>query len=114
VWGREYGSESDYVKGVVRRLRVKLEPDPAHPRYISPSPTSATVSTMRSSSRGRSTTGRVRGRWPLGFSKFPYRSRGRQTLAPPGAGAKWISRLFSRQPRLLRYLERALIEVVLN
>ena len=34
VWGREYGSESDYVKGVVRRLRVKLEPDPAHPRYI--------------------------------------------------------------------------------
>ncbi|MGD0474967.1 MAG: response regulator transcription factor [Candidatus Velthaea sp.] len=34
VWGRQYGSESDYVKGVVRRLRVKLEPDPAHPRYI--------------------------------------------------------------------------------
>ena len=22
------------VKGVVRRLRVKLEPDPAHPQYI--------------------------------------------------------------------------------
>jgi two-component system KDP operon response regulator KdpE len=34
VWGRQYGNESDYVKGVVRRLRVKLEPDPAHPRYI--------------------------------------------------------------------------------
>jgi two-component system KDP operon response regulator KdpE len=34
VWGAEYGNESDYVKGVIRRLRVKLEPDPAHPRYI--------------------------------------------------------------------------------
>jgi two-component system KDP operon response regulator KdpE len=34
VWGPQYGDESDYVKGVVRRLRVKLEPDPAHPRYI--------------------------------------------------------------------------------
>lgn len=34
VWGRQYGNESDYVKGVVRRLRVKIEPDPAHPRYI--------------------------------------------------------------------------------
>ncbi|MGH7709579.1 MAG: response regulator [Vulcanimicrobiaceae bacterium] len=34
VWGREYGSETDYVKGVVRRLRVKLEAQPAHPRYI--------------------------------------------------------------------------------
>jgi two-component system KDP operon response regulator KdpE len=36
VWGPQYtgDSEGDYVKGVVRRLRVKLEPDPAHPRYI--------------------------------------------------------------------------------
>jgi GAF domain-containing protein len=34
VWGAEYGDETDYVKGVVRRLRMKLEPDPAHPRYI--------------------------------------------------------------------------------
>src|SRR5437588_10237352 len=34
VWGPQYGNEPDYVKGVVRRLRVKLEPDPAHPRYI--------------------------------------------------------------------------------
>jgi two-component system, OmpR family, KDP operon response regulator KdpE len=25
---------TDYVKGVIRRLRVKLEPDPAHPKYI--------------------------------------------------------------------------------
>lgn len=34
VWGPQYSDASDYVKGVVRRLRVKLEPDPAHPRYI--------------------------------------------------------------------------------
>ena len=34
VWGSQYHDANDYVKGVVRRLRVKLEPDPAHPRYI--------------------------------------------------------------------------------
>jgi len=34
VWGPQYSDATDYVKGVVRRLRVKLEPDPAHPRYI--------------------------------------------------------------------------------
>jgi two-component system KDP operon response regulator KdpE len=34
VWGREYGNETDYVKGVIRRVRVKIEPEPAHPRYI--------------------------------------------------------------------------------
>jgi two-component system KDP operon response regulator KdpE len=34
VWGSQYDDANDYVKGVVRRLRVKLEPDPAHPRYI--------------------------------------------------------------------------------
>ena len=34
VWGSQYNDANDYVKGVVRRLRVKLEPDPAHPRYI--------------------------------------------------------------------------------
>lgn len=36
VWGPQYheATEGDYVKGVIRRLRVKLEPDPAHPRYI--------------------------------------------------------------------------------
>ena len=34
VWGSQYSDATDYVKGVVRRLRVKLEPDPAHPRYI--------------------------------------------------------------------------------
>jgi len=34
VWGPQYSDATDYIKGVVRRLRVKLEPDPAHPRYI--------------------------------------------------------------------------------
>ncbi|MBO9312462.1 response regulator transcription factor [Chloroflexus sp. MS-CIW-1] len=34
VWGPQYIDSTDYVKGVIRRLRVKLEPDPSHPRYI--------------------------------------------------------------------------------
>jgi two-component system KDP operon response regulator KdpE len=34
VWGNQYSDATGYVKGIVRRLRVKLEPDPAHPKYI--------------------------------------------------------------------------------
>src|SRR6266852_3854687 len=34
VWGPQYYDATDYIKGVIRRLRVKLEPDPAHPQYI--------------------------------------------------------------------------------
>ena len=34
VWGHQYSDATDYIKGVIRRLRVKIEPDPAHPRYI--------------------------------------------------------------------------------
>lgn len=34
VWGPQYSDSTDYVKGVIRRLRAKLEPDPAHPQYI--------------------------------------------------------------------------------
>ncbi|WP_448338228.1 response regulator transcription factor [Chloroflexus aurantiacus] len=34
VWGPQYTDSTDYVKGVIRRLRVKIEPDPSHPRYI--------------------------------------------------------------------------------
>ena len=34
VWGPQYSDATDYVKGIIRRLRVKLEPDPAHPQYI--------------------------------------------------------------------------------
>jgi two-component system, OmpR family, KDP operon response regulator KdpE len=38
VWGPKYADATDYVKGVIRRLRVKLEPDPAHPQYIRTEP----------------------------------------------------------------------------
>lgn len=34
VWGPEYRDEVDYLWTYVRYLRHKLEPDPAHPRYI--------------------------------------------------------------------------------
>lgn len=34
VWGNQYIDATEYAKAVVRRLRVKLEPDPARPRYI--------------------------------------------------------------------------------
>ncbi len=34
VWGLEYREEREYLHVFVRRLRAKLEPDPANPRYI--------------------------------------------------------------------------------
>ncbi|MCC6174012.1 MAG: response regulator transcription factor [Chloroflexi bacterium] len=34
VWGSEYGDEADYVWTYVRRIRRKIEPDPAEPRYL--------------------------------------------------------------------------------
>ena len=34
AWGGEYENASDYVKLYVWRLRQKLEPDPAKPRYL--------------------------------------------------------------------------------
>lgn len=34
VWGYSGEGERDLVRGLVRRLRAKLEPDPKHPRYI--------------------------------------------------------------------------------
>jgi two-component system, OmpR family, KDP operon response regulator KdpE len=34
VWGPEYRSDVDYLRAYVRYLRRKLEPDPAHPKYI--------------------------------------------------------------------------------
>lgn len=34
VWGIEYRDEVDYLWSYVRYLRNKIEPDPAHPRYI--------------------------------------------------------------------------------
>ena len=34
VWGSEYRGESDFLKVYIKRLRDKLEDDPADPRYI--------------------------------------------------------------------------------
>lgn len=34
VWGREYVDEIDYLRVYIGRLRSKLEPDPARPRFI--------------------------------------------------------------------------------
>lgn len=34
VWGSEYTDELDYLRVYIRRLRHKLQDDPAHPRYI--------------------------------------------------------------------------------
>jgi len=38
VWGSEYREEREYLHVFVRRLRAKLEPDPANPRYITTVP----------------------------------------------------------------------------
>jgi len=34
VWGYEYRQESHYLRLYINYLRQKIEPDPAHPRYI--------------------------------------------------------------------------------
>jgi two-component system KDP operon response regulator KdpE len=34
VWGPEYRNDVDYLRAYVRYLRRKVEPDPAHPKYI--------------------------------------------------------------------------------
>jgi two-component system, OmpR family, KDP operon response regulator KdpE len=34
VWGGQYGEESDYVWTFVQRIRRKIEPDRANPRYV--------------------------------------------------------------------------------
>jgi two-component system KDP operon response regulator KdpE len=38
VWGPEYRDEVDYLRTYMRYLRQKLEPDPAHPRYLLTTP----------------------------------------------------------------------------
>jgi len=38
VWGPSYGSELHYLRVYMAQLRRKLEPDPAHPRYLITSP----------------------------------------------------------------------------
>jgi two-component system KDP operon response regulator KdpE len=38
VWGPEYGEEADYLRVYVRQLRLKVEVEPSHPRYIQTEP----------------------------------------------------------------------------
>jgi two-component system KDP operon response regulator KdpE len=34
VWGPDYGDEPEYLRVTINQLRKKIEPQPAHPRYI--------------------------------------------------------------------------------
>ena len=34
VWGPEYGEELEYLRTFVRQLRIKIEDDPANPKYL--------------------------------------------------------------------------------
>jgi two-component system KDP operon response regulator KdpE len=34
VWGPEYGEEADYLRVYIRQLRLKVESEPSHPKYI--------------------------------------------------------------------------------
>lgn len=34
VWGPDYGDEPEYLRVAINQLRKKIEPDPAHPRFI--------------------------------------------------------------------------------
>jgi two-component system, OmpR family, KDP operon response regulator KdpE len=34
VWGPDHGDETDYLRVAINQLRTKIEPDPAHPRFI--------------------------------------------------------------------------------
>ena len=34
VWGADYGNELEYLRTFVRQVRMKIEDDPANPRYI--------------------------------------------------------------------------------
>ena len=34
IWGPEYSGEAEYLRVYINRLRQKLEPDPANPRYL--------------------------------------------------------------------------------
>jgi two-component system KDP operon response regulator KdpE len=34
VWGPEYGNELEYLRTMVRQIRLKIEDDPANPKYL--------------------------------------------------------------------------------
>lgn len=38
VWGPDYGDETEYLRVFINQLRRKIEPEPAHPRYIHTEP----------------------------------------------------------------------------
>jgi two-component system KDP operon response regulator KdpE len=38
VWGPDYGDETEYLRVFINQLRKKIEPDPAHPRFIHTDP----------------------------------------------------------------------------
>jgi len=38
VWGPDYGDETENLRVVINQLRKKIEPDPAHPKYIATEP----------------------------------------------------------------------------
>jgi two-component system, OmpR family, KDP operon response regulator KdpE len=38
VWGPDYGNETEYLRVFINQLRKKIEPDPAHPKYIQTDP----------------------------------------------------------------------------
>jgi two-component system KDP operon response regulator KdpE len=40
VWGPDYGNEVEYLRVFINQLRKKIEPDPAHPKYLLTEPSS--------------------------------------------------------------------------
>jgi two-component system KDP operon response regulator KdpE len=40
VWGPDYGNEVEYLRVFINQLRKKIEPDPAHPKFILTEPSS--------------------------------------------------------------------------
>jgi two-component system KDP operon response regulator KdpE len=34
VWGPEYGNELEYLRTYIRQIRIKIEDDPADPKYL--------------------------------------------------------------------------------
>ncbi len=38
VWGPEYGDELEYLRTMIRHLRLKIEPEPSRPRYLRTEP----------------------------------------------------------------------------
>ena len=39
AWGADYGNEVEYLRVFINQLRKKIEPEPAHPKYLLTEPT---------------------------------------------------------------------------